>query len=349
MRLKQIIILTDYHGYFGVKWNPIPIRSGYSLDLIKQYFNKYGYDPEFICISDINNNRLDWHNKVILYTSSQEVGDNYKRYIEDIIQGLELRGAHTVPSYKFLRAHNNKVFMEILRDQLLGYEFSGLQSQYFGNLEELKKSIDHNLIQYPCIIKSAEGAMSRNVALAHDNSELLQEAKHLSRTSNMRFELRDWARNWRYKGYQKESRYQNKFIIQKFIPGLTNDWKILVYGDQFYVLRRDVRPDDFRASGSHINYRAGVEAKLPEQMLNFASDVYKKLDVPHLSLDLGYDGKQGYVFEFQAIYFGTSTQYISKEYFSREGNWISKRKEFDQEEAYVWALVQYFERHVEFF
>jgi glutathione synthase/RimK-type ligase-like ATP-grasp enzyme len=349
MKIKSITLLTDYKGYFGYKWKATPIYSGYNLELLKQYFNKYGYAPEFIRLADVNFSQADWHNKLIHYTSSQDYGDNYKGYIEDIIYGLELNGAHVVPGYKYLRAHNNKVFMEILRDQILGYEFSGLQSQHFGTLEEIEKSANNNLIQYPCIIKSAMGAMSSGVALARDLSDLIRKAKQLSRTPHLHYELRDWTYTWRYDGYQRESRFQKKFIIQNFIPGLANDWKVLIYGDQFYVLKRHVRPNDFRASGSHVDYYSGIEAGFPEQMLEFAAEVYRKLDVPQLSIDVGFDGSRGYVFEFQALNFGASTQYISNEYFTRERNWTTKKKAFDQEEAYVWALVHYFERHTELF
>jgi len=46
--------------------------------------------------------------------------------------------------------------------------------------------------------------------------------------------------------------HRSKFIVQEFIPDLSNDWKVLVFWDKYYVLRRKNRPNDFRASGSGL-------------------------------------------------------------------------------------------------
>jgi hypothetical protein len=72
------------------------------------------------------------------------------------------------------------------------------------------------------------------------------------------------------------------------IPGLENDWKILCFGDKFFVLRRANRDNDFRASGSG---KFVFRRDLPKGMLEFALKVYLHLEVPNLSVDIAFNGE----------------------------------------------------------
>lgn len=345
---NKIFALTDYKNNLGSKWKSIPYRSGLDKALLEKYFSKYGYFIKFIRMHDVDFNK-DWENKIIIYTSSEDFGLNYKSYIEDVILGLDRLGAIVIPQYDFLRAHNNKVYMEILRNKCLKGKINQ-NSRIYGTLEELKTDLDSNKIIFPCVVKSASGAMSRGVYLAENKDDLVKYSKRISRTKNFKYELKDTLRAYKYKGYKKESKFQKKFIVQKYIPGLKNDWKVLVYGDHFYTLNRGIKKKDFRASGSHHNYKAGSDSEFPLEMLDVIEDIFFKLNVPHLSLDFAYDGKNYYLHEFQAIYFGTSTLDFCKDYFTkRNDKWIVEKQQFDQEEEYIWGLVKYFEKHPNIF
>lgn len=339
--MKKIYALTDYHNNFSSKWKAKPYRSGYDKKLLIKYFIKYGYEIEFIKFQNVEF-IPKWKNRIVIYTSSEEVGLHYESYIEDVILGLEKVGANVLPRFDFLRANNNKVYMEILREQLLCDDFKLDKSLIFGTFEELNNAILNNEIDFPCVIKPASGAMSRGVELAKKSKELLLYAKGSSRTKHFKSEIKEALRSFKHKGYQQESKYQNKFIIQKFIPNLKNDWKVLVYGDHYYILNRGIKKNDFRASGSHCNYKAGSKSEFPLHQLDFIEKIYNKLDIPHLSLDFAFDGKKGYVIEFQAIHFGTSTlEFCDNYYIKRDGKWIVEKQEFDQEEEYVWGIVHY--------
>jgi glutathione synthase/RimK-type ligase-like ATP-grasp enzyme len=339
--MTKIYALTDYKDIFSSKWKAKPYRSGYDKKLLKKYFNKYGYEIEFIKFQNVEFTSK-WKNRLVIYTSSEEVGLHYKSYIEDIILGLEKLGAFVLPRFDFLRANNNKVYMEIMRESLLCGWFDIEKSLIFGTLNELQNSIENNKIQFPCVIKPASGAMSKGVELANNSKELVRYAKKISRTNNFKFGMKEKLRTFKYNGYQQESKYQNKFIIQEFIPNLKNDWKVLVYGDHYYILNRGIKKNDFRASGSHCNYKAGSKSEFPIHQLDFVEKIYKQLDIPHLSLDFAFDGKKGYVIEFQAIHFGTSTLEFCEDYYiKKNGLWTVKKQEFDQEEEYVWGIVHY--------
>ena len=123
--MKKILMLTDYKGNFTSKYDAVPYRSGMNKDLLKKYFEKNGYKIVIKKFSDINFREENVEGQSIIYPSSEDNHRFYKSYIEDIILGLEVKGAHLIPKHNYLRAHDNKVFMEILRDM------SGITPQQF--------------------------------------------------------------------------------------------------------------------------------------------------------------------------------------------------------------------------
>jgi glutathione synthase/RimK-type ligase-like ATP-grasp enzyme len=241
--------------------------------------------------------------------------------------------------------------METLRENLLGEDLARLKSYCFGTLEELQDALRENAVPFPCVIKPSSGAMSRGVACAKSAEELCHHARIISRTPHYVHEFKEYARSKRsrYYGYVPESRYQGKFIVQPLVDGLDGDWKVLVYGNQYYVLKRHVRPGDFRASGSHVNYLPGRHSGIPDVVLDYVHSIYQKLNIPHLSVDVAYDGSRPYLIEFQAVHFGTSTQAeFCEEYFiKQDGEWGYLKKTMNQEEVYAWGVAYYLRRHLE--
>ena len=343
--MQVIYALTDYKGHFGSKWGAEPYRSGYNKKHLRELFNLEGYEIEYVQFKDVDLS-LDWSSSTVIYTSSEEVGLKYKDFIEDVILYLEKSGANVIPGYEFLRANNNKVYMELLRNRVLGEEISGLKSLIYGSLEELYDDFEQDKIKLPAVIKKAAGAMSRDVYLANTKEELFKHAKKIARTRNILLEWKELIRQKKHMGYKAESKYQNKFILQSFISNLKNDWKILIYGDRYYILKRGIRKGDFRASGSHYHYAAGSDSEFPIEMLDTVEKIYNKLNVPNVSIDFAYDGYKGYLFELQAINFGTSTLTYSEDFFTKKaGRWIVEKKKNDQEQEYVYSIIHYLKRN----
>lgn len=331
----QITILTDYKGYFGHKQKTPFYGSGMNQRLLKKYFHTKNINIEYInfsevCFSD------DWNNKIVLYTSSEDKGYYYKDYIEDVIYGLECCSAKVIPSFQFLRANNNKVFMEIYRNML--FPDDQIQTFHFGTLEELK-GFEKNL-SYPLIIKEAKGAMSKGVFLARNSKELYRYVKKVSDTPNLKFKLWETAKYIRRNGRIKiSSTNRNKFVIQNFIEDLDGDFKVLVYGEKYYILKRKNRKNDFRASGSGIF----SISKIPEtDILDFACKCFDKMHVPNVSLDIGKNDKGCFLLEYQAIHFGTKTQELSSGYFiKQDNNWTFVDQKLDLEQVYVDSIHKF--------
>ena len=342
--MKKIFAIIDYKGHFGSKWEAKPYRSGFDKSLLTEACNKLELDVEFLKPSEIRLNH-DWKNRNVIYTSSEEHGFHYKNYLEDVVLALHHAGANLLPGYPFFRANNNKVFMELLRDHLLGEQLSGLKSVVFGTMEELQYALKQGKVKFPAVIKEAAGAMSRGVYLAKTDEELILYAKKISQTASLKVRLKEKIRVKKHEGYHPESFYQKKFIVQPFIPDLKNDWKILIFGDHYYILKRGIQKGDFRASGSGKNYKAGLDAEFPESQFEHIKQIYEKLNVPMLSLDYAFDGKKGYLLEFQAVYFGTATHTFCDHFFVKRNNgWKHEENKYTQEEEYAYGIVHYLEK-----
>ena len=340
--MTKIIALTDYKDRFGSKHFDKPYRSGMDKLKLKEFLLVHDYDIEFIKFTNINFHNQSYYNKIFIYTSSEDPGYYYKSFAEDIIYGLELVGAIVVPAFKYLRANNNKVFMEMLSDQMVSDKIKKLKSQHFGSLEDLLTNV--NNIKFPCVIKSSAGASGTGVQLIENEKILIKKVKKISRTKNLKYELWDKGRSLKHKDYSRDSKYRNKFIIQDFVPNLKNDWKIYLFGDKLYIFNRPIlKGRGIKASGGgYDNYYYGLEAKVPKKIFDFAYKIFKILDLPHLSLDIAYDGEQFYLLEFQAIYFGTAGIPYSNGYFQkRNDEWIFFKKELEIEQVYADSIVWY--------
>lgn len=345
--MQKLIALTDYKGRFGSKHFDVPYRSGLDKNMLTKYFGKLEIDVEFREFASIDLVAENFASLPIIYTSSEDIGYHYKGYIEDIICALDQSGAFIMPGYEHLRANNNKVFMEMLRDLRLSP--SSPRSRVFGSLKELDNA--RHLLKYPCVLKESEGASGTGVFLVKSEKELRKKVKGISQSQNLKEDLKDRVRARIHKGYQLESRFRTKFIVQEFIPKLENDWKIYFFGEMVYVFFRPImKGRGIKASGGgYDNYLYGLEAKIPNGMLDYALDVFTRLKVPHASLDVAFDGKQFHLIEFQTLYFGTAGIPYSKGYFSRSDNeWQFTEEEHETEYVYAqsihWFLENYYKQ-----
>lgn len=345
MRNSRVIALIDYKGKFGSKHFDNPYRSGMDKDLLFKLFDDKGYYIEFEYLHKVDLRDVErYRGTYVIYTSSEDIGYHYKSYIEDVVFGLELIGAILIPWYKYLRANNNKVFMEFLRSTLL--KDNEFYSKHFGSLSDIKLDIDN--IQYPVVLKKAEGASGSDVFLVRNKADLLKYIKKIKDYNYLFEDIKDFLRSKYHKGYQRESIYRNKFIIQPFIQNLKNDWKVYIFGDKIYVFNRPIQPGrGIKASGGgYDNYFYGKNANIPNGFLDYCRSIFEKLNVPHASIDIAYDGDKFYLIEFQEIYFGTAGIIYSKGYFKFiENNWVFINEDTSIESVYVNSIVEFLKKN----
>jgi hypothetical protein len=308
------------------------------MDQLMERFGELGYVPQSAKAVGVAAHVTDFASWPVIYTSAEDGPGGYRGFLEDLILALQRAGAVVVPRFEILRAHHNKVFAELLLQQVMGTTEGLIPACVYDVLE----SLDENSPAYPVVVKGYSGAGSANVHLARSWEELRKMAAKVSRFHDLRFVLSEVRRRvlWRKYGYVHTSMHRSRFLLQQFIPGMKRDYKVLVYGRKLYVLRRQTRPHDFRASGSGLFEFAPDD--MPDGLLDFASRTRDALDVPLVSLDIGHDGRQFWLIEYQGLMFGPLTMEKSTVYFTRHGGtWIRVEETPDLEREFARSIHEY--------
>ena len=331
---NKILILVDYNNFLRSAFRH---SSSINLDTIQKIFKKNDFEIDICSYQEVMNRTVKPKNKFIWYGSSDFT--SYKEYIEDILLFLKDENI-LIPPFDIFRSHNNKGYQGLLRKKL---SLPILQETYFGTLEELKSIID--TINFPIVLKGTKGSGSKNVRLLHNRKELIRTVKKQSRKPSFLTDLAKrnlkryaFTRKYTYDNSRESLHYEN-FILQEFIPGLSNDWRILIFFDKYYVFEREVRKNDFRASGSGKFFFRDFNL----EMLDFCKDIYIKLKAPWASLDVCFDGTSFHLIEFQGLNFGSRVLRKSPYYFTETngGDWQKIHESSDLSTEYAEAVIKH--------
>lgn len=326
--MRVIYFATLPNGYFGSAE-----KSWYTLDVVRlaQPFIEKKYTVKYISVTDILSTVFH-ENDVLIYTSSER--EEIRSYLKDVLYYIKDK-CLLAPSYEVLLAHENKGFQEVVR---LEKDINNLSSQYLFNIEQLN-------ISFPYVLKTVTGSGSRGVQLVKNKSDLEAVKKSLLEITPLR-RIKNTVRFYQlprenYLLYCYYYQPFKRFITQDFIENLTCDYRVLVVGDRFYAMRRDVRDGDFRASGSKkFNYH-----DVPSIVLDFAKQVFNKLDNPYISMDLALKNNQVYLIEYQGTNFGSSVLRKSRGYYIESGgSWSFIDQLSQHEETLGYGLLSFVER-----
>ncbi len=288
---NRVFFVTLPNGYFGSagqSWLSL------SIDKISKGLVGSGFTVVSTTIDKLLIDYILEDNDVVIYTSC----DNkvIREYIKDVMY-LVSQKCTIIPSYDLLMAHENKGFQELYR-----------QDKKFGDIDGMYH-IDHELLpsEFPYVYKSVTGAGSSGVHLVRNPSE---RNKIISRKEkqNIKRKIINLARSRKLNAKQYDIYKYNKksfksYVVQSFVEGLKFDYKVLVFWDKFYVLKRNIKDDDFRASGSGL-----FEFDKPsDELLDYAKSIFKKLNTPYASLDIAVSDSGCKLIEFQALNFGPYT------------------------------------------
>lgn len=342
--MKKMLLIKDHKEQF---WSTfIDAHTNVSLDIsyLVTYFEKEGYSVEVTSFTTFDFTK-DYRDVSILYASSEDLYGGSKDFYEDILLWLEVQGAILIPKFQYFRAHHNKVMMELLKQDFSADALKTIHTVPVRSLEDLQRLS----FSYPCVVKTARGAGGGGVFLAKSEAELRQVAKKISRFPSGKYYLMVQLANFKRKICRQTGRHSNhnvKFIVQSFIPGMTGDNKVLVFGNHYFVLHRMNREGDFRASGSGIF--SDVPADELDGILSFAQLCQQEIDAPHLSLDIGFDGKKYHLIEFQCITFGFKAMSLSDHHYVLEQNHFARVDgPVNSEEEFCYAVKSFLEKSYE--
>lgn len=322
-------IATLPNGFFGsagASWKSL------SVTRISEDLRNQGYSIEVVPVNRILDCELSAED-IVIYTSSEE--ENIRSYIKDIMY-LVSKKCVIVPNLDALMAHENKGFQQLYRSF---HGFGNLEGKYFYDIDDAPK-------QYPFVYKSVTGAGSSGVKLINNNNDL-QEVRSYFKTGLKR-RLIKYIRKihlskQEYAIYSYRYKATRLSVSQEFIPDLKGDYKILIFGKKFFVLKREVRSGDFKASGSGIFTFPGKD-EVPDRLLNFSKSVFDKLDVPYVSMDIADSNSECHLIEYQATNFGPYTLVNSPGYFQEHGRrWVYIKGSSDLEKEFSQALLDFLE------
>jgi glutathione synthase/RimK-type ligase-like ATP-grasp enzyme len=348
--MKKLVILIDEESKFLISIADFKNYTSMDIDKIKTYFLAQDYTVNVCKFSELDLSE-NYHGVYILYQTSETPGSFYKRYIEDLIYFLEKQGAIVMPKYELLKAHHDKIFMELMRSRFVDKSLKTIKSMCYGSWVDAQ-NYDSN---FPVVIKQASNAGGAGVFLAKNRKEytlLIKKAGNVLIAPS----LMDLYIGYFKKAVKKLIKYffplkskyvkyntapiSTSIVVQTFIEGLNGDYKVLIFGRKYYTLYRKNRDNDFRASGSGRLYV--VPEQEHEGLLNFAQKITAEIDFPIIGLDIGFNGKGYHLFEHQIVHLGTYALQRSKFWHEfHDGKWVRYEGLSDLEEEFSRAINDY--------
>ena len=338
--MTKIFLLTDYRGQFYSSTK----QRGAAVDIerLQDYFIKSGFELVVVPFSEVNFRTQKYKDEWVLYQSSEDPSLFYRSYLEDIVTGLHMQGAKLIPNFYQFKAHHNKHFMEIMRDIQSLLEIKNIKAERYGTYEDYLKDIE-KFKDKTYVLKVSDTSKSRGVFLLKNMNEKIRLPKIISRTFSLQ-NLKYFIEKLRTGNTPLNiSNHRQKFILQPYISGLKGDYRIVVYGNKFFVLYRANRTNDFRASGSmKFNY----DIVIPEGLLDYAERIFNNFDTPYMALDIGVKDGTFYLFEFQFISFGQYTLEKSKFFYHQNNSeWKKVFEEPDLEREVAISVTKFIKKH----
>lgn len=348
---KELYILTDGDGDFLISMEDLLHFTSMDVSKLKALFEQNGFQVHVRKFGELDLEQ-DFHGKHVLYQSSEKKGPFYKHYVEDLVHFLERRGAILLPSFSHLKAHHDKCYMELLRREFRNPELKTLRSWGFGSVEE---AIAGMPAQFPLVLKQVAGSGSEGVYLARNAEEYRRYARMISQAAlgsgwtevaraGIKQAIRKALSPLVPKFRKTDPPVRQSLTVQEFVPHLAGDYKVVVFGGKYYILYRQAREGDFRASGG------GRLFVVPEPerkgLLDFARKAVLEIDFPLLGLDIAFDGSRYHLFEFQMLHLGPYTLQAAEfwhEY--RDGQWVRFDGKSDLEVEFCRSLCGHIAAH----
>lgn len=232
---------------------------------------------------------------------------NYKDvlFAKQLLYSLEQSGKIVFPDFNTGWHFDDKVGQKYLLESL---NAPLVPSYVFYNKDEANEWI--NSTSFPKVFKLRGGAGSTNVKLINSKSEAKKFVKRAFRKGFSQFDrlgnLKERYRKYKegkdsfvglLKGigrlffttqFAKMQKYEKGYVyFQDFIPNNDFDVRIIIVGDKAFGIKRIVRENDFRASGSgHIIYDKN---QIDENCVSIAFNANEKIKSQSIAFDFVID------------------------------------------------------------
>ena len=313
-------------GGFAPRWKDAAGRSGFRVREVD------GYGSDVM-------RHLDGCDALLWHLNQDESVD--LEHARSILFSAEAAGMRVFPNGATCWHFDDKVAQKYLLEAI-GAPLA--KTWVYFSKEEALSFLD--TATYPLVFKLRRGAGSMNVRLVRDQRQGASLANRMftrglnphppieglrraavramstSKDRRLRFD-----RVWRVlkrlvaqtTGAQRERGY---VLFQEFVPENNHDIRATVIGDRCFVFRRDVRPNDFRASGSgKISYYR--EMQVPRDAVELAFSISRRLGFQSMAYDFVRSPDDGRLILLEISFvFNADAVAGCPGYFDSDGNWI---------------------------
>jgi glutathione synthase/RimK-type ligase-like ATP-grasp enzyme len=307
-------------GFFSELWIPYCESKGIDYKLVDCYRNDI-IDQLADC------DALMWH-----YSHKSPKAT---KFAKQLLYSLEASGKQVFPNFQSVWHFDDKVGQKYLFEAC---DIPHAPAHAFYSKREALAWAKETT--YPTVFKLRNGSASDNVKLVKTQrhaKRLIRKAfgrgfKQYQGWNNLKERIRKIRMgksngNELFKGIMRlfwateyarvTGREKGYVYFQDYIPENDSDIRVFVIGDKAYPLKRMVRKNDFRASGSGI-YQTGRE-HFSDDVIRLAFDVCDKLKTPVLVFDIVFLEGKPLVLE---ISYGTMPRYnVCEGYFDKDLNW----------------------------
>lgn len=261
-------------------------------------------------------------------------------FAKQLIISLELAGVKVFPDYYTCWNFDDKLGQKYALEAV---DAPHIPTYVFYTQDEAKKWA--YTTDFPKIFKLRGGAGGKNVLFVKNKKIALKLidrsfCKGIPQTASKIQYLKEQLRLFHYgkrslleslmKGVgiflvkpeydRMHGREKGYVMFQDFVPGNKYDIRLIVIGNRAYGMKREVRKNDFRASGSG-NF---IYSELPEEVIKIGFKTAADLNLQSVAFDFLYlDGKP--VIIEMCYGFGTSGSSKCTGYWDRSLNWHEKK------------------------
>ncbi|WP_114785950.1 hypothetical protein [Vibrio tetraodonis] len=328
------IHIIHFNNYFG---QSLPTENSLDIDLIKNKLEGYGFNVKLIDIIDIANKKITIDPDDYYIIGSHQ-NPSVKKIVDGVVS-IKLRDINLIPKFYHVLAHENKAIQAMLNSELN----LGLLEQLVSICSKGDMISDYDASK---VNKFVSGSGSSGVFVPNLGETYTKYINKVFWRATNISDLIEFIK-FRVLGVffkrTKENIDYNKsyytLVQQEKIKSPGFDYKALVYFDRIYLLKRYVRNNDFRSSGSG-NFEF-VES-INKELLDFILDLREKLDVPYVSLDIIDNEGMLNCIEYQCVHFGPYTQMFANVLFHKEGeSWRKLERKASVEEEMAYAIDRY--------
>lgn len=319
------IAIHNRSGSFSDYWVKYCQKTGIEYKLVNAYDNDIveqikGYDA------------FMWHHHQ----------SNYKDclFAKQLLYSLQMAGVKVFPDFNTGWHFDDKVGQKYLLESI---DAPLVPSYVFYTKEDALKWIENTT--FPKVFKLRGGAGSHNVMLVHTKAEAIRYTKiafgkGFSQTNLTHLISDDWNKyklgkvtlfyilkdvaafylkqNSFRKMYSREKGY---VYFQDFIPDNSFDVRICVVGGRAFAIKRMVRKNDFRASGSgNLVYN---KSEIDERCVKIAFNICDRLRLQCVGMDFVFDANNN------PLIVELGYGFTAVPYFKCEGFWTSDMKWHD--------------------